>query len=163
MLAVLAAAIFLVACGGDEDSSSSSSDVTPEEEMQAVSDTTISYLQAIASGQGEEACAHLVPAAQEQIIDDYNASNLATFQGVDATSCEQVVESFGDFLAENAGQSEAELIQGVEQTTSPEEVELTSDTAATITVDQGEEPPFDYELVKEDDAWLLTESYVTFT
>ena len=151
--------LVLAACGDSEPAAPS-----PEEEQQAISDLTIDYLGALVTGDGEAACGHLVDDAAEEIVTDYNASNLSQFQGVEAADCPEAVESFGQFLADFSKTSEEENLATVEGATDPSKVTLTYEMTATITVEQESgEAPKDYELVKEGDTWLLVTHNVTFT
>ena len=158
-LTCLLSIIFLAACGDSEPAAPS-----PEEEQEAISELTIDYLGALVTGDGGVACGHLVDAAAEEIVTDYNASNLSKFQGIEAADCTEAVESFGQFLADFSETSEEENLATVESATDPSKVTLTSETTATITVEQEQgEVPKDYELVKEGDTWLLVTHNVSFT
>jgi monomeric isocitrate dehydrogenase len=151
----------LAGCGSDGASTDEAA-VSPEEEMQAVSDTVISYLSAALTGD-PTACEKLTTGAQAQLLEEYNASNLATFQGGDASDCEAAVEAFGSFVLEQGGQTAEDMVSLVEGTTDSSRVELISETEATINVDQAQGPAKDYELVKEGDTWLLAKPYIDFT
>ena len=159
-LIALLSALALAACGGEDEPAAPS----PEQEQEAISETTIDYLSAVVTGDGETACGHLTGDAAEDIVTDYNASNLSKFQDIEASDCTDAVESFGSFIADFNEMSEAETLEVAESATDPGKVTLTSDTTATITVAQEKgEPPIDYELVKEGETWLLVTHNVSFT
>lgn len=159
-LTALVVIFALASCGGEDEPAAP----TPEEEQAAVSEATIDYLSAVVTGDGDTACGILTDEAAEEIVTDFNASNLSKFQGVEAADCNEAVESFGSFIADFSEMSEAETLEITESATDPSQVILTSDTTATITVAQEKgKPPIDYELVKEGETWLLVTHNVSFT
>jgi polyhydroxyalkanoate synthesis regulator phasin len=136
---------------------------SPEEEREAIYETTNTYLVSIIEGDGETACEQLTLEASDEAVNDYNTSGIVEAMGGEVNSCPEVIEALADFLVEYGDISKEEGLALMEDSTSPADVswDEANENEAQIEVKQGEgEETETYELVKEDGVWKLKEHYI---